>query len=163
MEKKPLGYLGGDIMTHGSNLARQYEYDKFIEEMAKLDEIILGKISDIEYLLLFLDIDKLDAIVRDIQNKVSTLVHYEFNYGDETIKTTNSIGIVYKNENISSSSDFMNALDNSLAEANTEGKEDGVSLYVAEKKEETKLTKENYSFDKIKVSLDNSFLDDDEI
>ena len=26
---KPLGYLGGDIMTHGSNLARQEEYDKF--------------------------------------------------------------------------------------------------------------------------------------
>ena len=32
MEKnKPLGYLGGDIMTFGSNLARQYEYDKFVE------------------------------------------------------------------------------------------------------------------------------------
>lgn len=29
MNEKPLGYLGGDIMTHGSNLARQEEYDKF--------------------------------------------------------------------------------------------------------------------------------------
>ena len=29
--KRPLGYLGGDIMTHGSNLARQEEYDKFQE------------------------------------------------------------------------------------------------------------------------------------
>ena len=29
--KRPLGYLGGDIMSFGSNLARQYEYDKFIE------------------------------------------------------------------------------------------------------------------------------------
>ena len=28
---KPLGYLGGDIMTFGSNLARQYEYDEFIK------------------------------------------------------------------------------------------------------------------------------------
>lgn len=28
-QKHPLGYLGGDIMTHGSNLARQEEYDKF--------------------------------------------------------------------------------------------------------------------------------------
>ena len=27
----PLGYLGGDIMSFGSNLARQYEYDKFKE------------------------------------------------------------------------------------------------------------------------------------
>jgi len=31
MSKQPLGYLGGDIMTHGSNLARQEEYDKFKE------------------------------------------------------------------------------------------------------------------------------------
>ena len=29
MANKPLGYLGGDIMTYGSNLARQEEYDKF--------------------------------------------------------------------------------------------------------------------------------------
>ena len=29
MNKRPLGYLGGDIMTHGSNLARQEEYNKF--------------------------------------------------------------------------------------------------------------------------------------
>jgi len=29
MVKEPLGYLGGDIMTYGSNLARQEEYDKF--------------------------------------------------------------------------------------------------------------------------------------
>ena len=28
-QNKPLGYLGGDIMTYGSNLARQEEYDKF--------------------------------------------------------------------------------------------------------------------------------------
>lgn len=28
---KPLGYLGGDIMTFGSNLAREYEYNKFNE------------------------------------------------------------------------------------------------------------------------------------
>ena len=28
---KPLGYLGGDIMTYGSNLARQEEYEKFKE------------------------------------------------------------------------------------------------------------------------------------
>ena len=37
MDKKPLGYLGGDIMTHGSNLARQYEYDKFIEAEIPVD------------------------------------------------------------------------------------------------------------------------------
>jgi hypothetical protein len=30
-KEKLLGYLGGDIMGFGSNLARQYEYDKFIE------------------------------------------------------------------------------------------------------------------------------------
>lgn len=31
MSNKPLGYLGGDIMSFGSNLAREYEYDKFKE------------------------------------------------------------------------------------------------------------------------------------
>lgn len=31
MDRKPLGYLGGDIMSFGSNLARQYEYNKFKE------------------------------------------------------------------------------------------------------------------------------------
>ena len=36
-KKKPLGYLGGDIMTHGSNLARQYEYDKFVEAEIPVD------------------------------------------------------------------------------------------------------------------------------
>lgn len=29
MNNKPLGYLGGDIMTFGSNLAREYEYEQF--------------------------------------------------------------------------------------------------------------------------------------
>ena len=29
MNKKPLGYLGGGIMTYGENLARQEEYDTF--------------------------------------------------------------------------------------------------------------------------------------
>lgn len=37
MTTKPLGYLGGDIMTYGSNLARQYEYDKFIEMRLPVD------------------------------------------------------------------------------------------------------------------------------
>ena len=30
-QKKLLGYLGGDIMSFGSNLAREYEYNKFKE------------------------------------------------------------------------------------------------------------------------------------
>ena len=36
-EKRPLGYLGGDIMSFGSNLARQYEYDKFLEAELPVD------------------------------------------------------------------------------------------------------------------------------
>ena len=30
-------------------------------------------------------------------------------------------------------------------------------------KDDSKLTKENYSFDKVKISLDNSFLDDEDL
>ena len=36
-EKKPLGYLGGDIMGFGSNLAREYEYQKFLEAELPVD------------------------------------------------------------------------------------------------------------------------------
>ena len=35
--KKPLGYLGGDIMGFGSNLAREYEYQKFLEKNLPVD------------------------------------------------------------------------------------------------------------------------------
>lgn len=37
MSKKPLGYIGGDIMSFGSNLARQYEYDKILEAKLPVD------------------------------------------------------------------------------------------------------------------------------
>ena len=35
--KKPLLYLGGDIMTHGSNLAREEEYQKFLAAELPVD------------------------------------------------------------------------------------------------------------------------------
>lgn len=145
-------------------LANRYvEYIR--SEILGKDDYIC-KISDIEYVMLFGDIDKFDSLVRDIKNKVSTIAHYELNYGEETIETTNSIGIVYKNDNIKSSNDFMNALDNALSLANSNNLSDGVNIFIPTEKKETtssKLNKENYSFDKIKISLDNSFLDDDEI
>lgn len=37
MNKKPLIYLGGDIMTRGSNLAREEEYQKFKEANLPVD------------------------------------------------------------------------------------------------------------------------------
>lgn len=36
-QNKPLVYIAGDIMTHGSNLARQEEYDKFVAEKLNVD------------------------------------------------------------------------------------------------------------------------------
>lgn len=36
-EKRPLGYLGGDIMGFGSNLAREYEYEKFLAKEIPVD------------------------------------------------------------------------------------------------------------------------------
>ena len=36
-EKRPFGYLGGDIMGFGSNLAREYEYKKFLEAKLPVD------------------------------------------------------------------------------------------------------------------------------
>ena len=37
MNERPLGYLGGDIMTRGSNLAREEEYQKFKEAGLPVD------------------------------------------------------------------------------------------------------------------------------
>ena len=151
--------------TRGPIIAKELatRYVEYLQNEVLGKEDLICKISDIEYLLLFTQEDKFNSLVRDIQNKVSTVAHYEFNYGSEVISTTNSVGIVYKNENITNSSDFVKALDNALALANKDGKDDGVSLYIAEKKKESesKLTKENYSFDKVKIDLDNSFLDDE--
>lgn len=140
-------------------------YVEYLQNEVLGKEDAICKISDIEYLLIFTDVDRFNGLVRDIQNKVSTISHYEFNFGNEVLRTSNSVGIVCKNENINSANDFINALDNSLAQANATNEEDGINLYVAEKKKESnsKLTKENYSFDKVKIDLDNSFLDDDEI
>ena len=36
-QARPLGYLGGDIMGFGSNLAREYEYEKFLEKEIPVD------------------------------------------------------------------------------------------------------------------------------
>lgn len=37
IKERPLGYLGGDIMGFGSNLAREYEYKKFLEKELPVD------------------------------------------------------------------------------------------------------------------------------
>ena len=174
-ENKPFGgmmiSLNGFVdlfNTRGPIIAKELSsrFVEYLQNEVLGKEDAICKISDIEYVLLFTDVDKFDSLVRDVQNKVSTISHYEFNYGQEVIATNNSIGIVYKNQNITSSGDFMNALDNALALANENNPDDGISLYTPEKKKErtdSKLTKENYSFDKVNISLDNSFLDDDEI
>lgn len=44
MNNKPLGYLGGGIMTRGENLARQEEYDKFLA--ADLDVEIYSPVQN---------------------------------------------------------------------------------------------------------------------
>lgn len=63
--KKPLGYLGGDIMSFGSNLARQYEYDKFSE---------LG-----------LDVDIYSPVKNDSINKKDAVTEEENNHLAEKI------------------------------------------------------------------------------
>ena len=58
-QKKPLGYLGGDIMSFGSNLAREYEYEQFKKAgiPGEVYSPVMNKsINDKEYIS---DIDKL--------------------------------------------------------------------------------------------------------
>ena len=128
---------------------------------------LLCKISDIEYLLLFRNPKDVDQIIRDCNNQTSVLLHYELDYNETKIETNNTLGIVYSNESIKTAKDFMHSLDSALAYANTEGYEKPYSIYnYSSKTLRERLTVNNlakdYSFDKIKISLDNSFLDDED-
>lgn len=157
----------------GVDVAKELKnkYIEFIKSEVLKENDLICKISDIEYLLLFKDITEVDKIIRDAQNGVSVLTKYQMNYGEEVLETNNTLGIVYSNENIKSAVDFIKALDVALAYANSDGYDKPYSIYNSyvngNKTLQTKvLTNENsldYSFDKIKINLDNSFLDDDEV
>ena len=117
---------------------------------------------------LFKDVNVVDSIVRDVKNNISVLTHYEFNYDEELIETNNTLGIVYSNEFITNANDFMKALYTALSYANNEEYGEIYSIYNSSIKN-NKLVKEDvcglneeYSFENIKISLDNSFLDDDD-
>lgn len=155
--------------NYGADVAKELrdKYLGYLKSETLGEKDMICRISDIEYLLLFDSTNDVDEIVRDLNNNVSTLVHYEFKYGEATIETNNTLGIVYANPSIENVTDFMHSLDNALAFANTEGYDKAYSIY----NYSSKLSKENvskvvsikdYSFEDIKISLDNSFLDDDD-
>ena len=158
--------------ARGVDVAKELKnkYIEFIKSEVLKENDLICKISDIEYLLLFKDLNEVDKIVRDITNNVSVLTHFEINYGEEVIETNNTLGIVYSNQNIKSAIDFMQALDVALAYANSEDYNQIYSIYnsyVNNAKVPTKSIVSNdvnkgYSFDNIKINLDNSFLDDDD-
>ena len=156
----------------GVDVAKELKnkYIEFIKSEVLKETDLICKISDIEYLLLFKDVNEVNKIVRDVTNNISVLTHFEINYGEEIIETNNTLGIVYSNPNIKNAIDFMQALDMALAYANSEDYDQVYSIYnsyvnkgkaVINKNISNEINKE-YSFEKIKISLDNSFLDDDD-
>ena len=155
---------------YGANVAKELlnKYVDFVKSEVLKENDLVCKISDIEYLLLFKDVNVVDSIVRDVKNNISVLTHYEFNYDEELIETNNTLGIVYSNEFIINANDFMKALYTALSYANNEEYGEIYSIYNSSIKN-NKLVKEDvsglneeYSFENIKISLDNSFLDDDD-
>lgn len=155
--------------NYGVDVAKELrdKYLGFIKSEVLKQNDLLCKISDIEYLLLFRNPKDVDQIIRDCNNQTSVLLHYELDYNETKIETNNTLGIVYSNESIKTAKDFMHSLDSALAYANTEGYEKPYSIYnYSSKTLRERLTVNNlakdYSFDKIKISLDNSFLDDED-
>lgn len=155
--------------NYGVNVAKELrdKYIGFIKSEVLKENDLICKISDIEYLLLFKNPKDVDQIIRDCNNQTSVLLHYELDYNETKVETNNTLGIVYSNESIKSAKDFMHSLDSALAYANTDGYEKPYSIYnYSSKTPKVKLAindlSKDYSFDKIKISLDNSFLDDED-
>lgn len=153
---------------YGAVVARELrdKYLEFIQKEVLKENDLICKVSDSEYILLFNNCLDVDQIVRDIMNNTSVLSNYEFNYNDITINTNNTFGISYFDKQFASAKEFMLSLDSALAYANNEGYDKVYSIYNKSSKLDTnKLTKDilvkDYSFDKIKIDLDNSFLDDE--
>ena len=87
-DKRPLGYLGGDIMTFGSNLARQYEYDKFKEAkrigIKITDDDDLAKLADYTELKMLYIYGENEISQDTIDTVVKMLPNCEVRYREDT-------------------------------------------------------------------------------
>ncbi len=124
----------------------------------------ITKVSDFEYILLFKDKDRLDSVINSVYNKQSILLDFEIGFAGEMINLKNKLGIAYSLDEYVSPTDFINALNSSLAFANNEDYTKDYSIHTTAVKEEVIETEEvtEYSFEKCLIDLDNSFLDDGE-
>ncbi len=161
------GYL--DLFNNNGGVVAKELTNRFVDycthSILKSNDLIC-KISDIEYLLFFNDMNNLDLVVRDICNKTSNLLKYSFNFDEATYESKNTIGIVYSDESVKNEKDFYSNLDMALSFANSNSYANDYSIFQSNMTMNSKISKiikkEDYSFDNIRISLDNSFLDEDE-
>ena len=134
------------------------KYFKIVrKEMLSIDDII-GKINEFEYVIIIKDIEKLNSFVNNICNENTPLLKYELTFCGQLININNKLGISYYNDLMKTKKDFYSSLYQALSLANNSEYEKDYSIYTPAKEEKIN---DEYSFDKYKIDIDNSFLHED--
>ncbi len=124
-------------------------------ELLKENDYLI-EADDNKYVLYILDINRFSEIIQCIKQDKSILVKNVISVNEQEYQIENTIGIVYSSD-IKTKEELQDALNQSLALADSDGYEKCYSIF-SPKKEETL----EYSFEKIIVDLDNSFLNEEE-
>lgn len=134
------------------------KYMKIVNKDILNPDDIVGKLNEFEYVIIMKDLERFDNLVNDICTNKSILLHDYFEFCNQLVKINNNVGISYYNDLNMTRKEYLNSLYQALALANDSKYDKNYSIYSPAK--ETK-TEEEYSFDKVMIDLDNSFLHDD--
>lgn len=128
---------------------------KIKQELLEEKDYLIA-INDYEYVIYVTDLNRFGEMIQNISQDKSILLKDMISYGDKEYEIINKLGIAYSSDS-QKAKELETSLDSALALANSDGYGKNYSIFSPKKK-----VVEEYSFEKIKVDLDNSFLKEDE-
>lgn len=140
------------------DIIKQY-FKNIRKELLNGDDVII-KLNEFEYVVVIKDTKRMDAIVNDIFADKSILHKYQLSFGDKIIAISNRLAVAYYDNQMKTKKDYMKALFRASALVNNDEYGKDYSIYSVPKDELPE--DEEYSFEKYKIDLDNSFLYEDE-
>lgn len=140
------------------DIIKQY-FKNIRKELLNGDDVII-KLNEFEYVVIIKDTKRMDSIVNDIFADKSILHKYELSFGDNLITISNRLAVAYYDNQMKTKKDYMKALFRASALVNNDEYGKDYSIYSVPKDELP--DDEEYSFEKYKIDLDNSFLHEDE-
>lgn len=140
------------------DIIKQY-FKNIRKELLNGDDVII-KLNEFEYVVVIKDTKRMDVIVNDIFADKSILHKYELSFGDKIIAISNRLAVAYYDNQMKTKKDYMKALFRASALVNNDEYGKDYSIYSVPKDELPE--DEEYSFEKYKIDLDNSFLYEDE-